>query len=346
MEVFTSVKELRARLDGVEPSGIGFVPTMGALHAGHRSLVERTRKENATVVVSVFVNPTQFNDKNDLKHYPRTPEADARVLEEAGADFVLMPSVEEIYPEPDTRQFDFGLIDKVMEGATRPGHFNGVAQVVSRLFDIVRPRRAYFGEKDFQQIAVIRAMVEQLGLPIEIVECPIVRGEDGLALSSRNTLLDAPHHAGGHDVERRPPHPGLHRRAGGRHPFNRQHPHPIMKFQIEVIKSKIHRVTVTQADLNYVGSITIDEALLEAANIVEGEKVQIMDINNGERFETYTIKGERNSGCICLNGAAARKVQVGDVVIIASYALMDFEQAKQFRPWIVFPDTATNRLVK
>ncbi len=193
MEVFTSVKELRARLDGVEPSGIGFVPTMGALHAGHRSLVERARKENATVVVSVFVNPTQFNDKNDLKHYPRTPEADACVLEEAGADFVLMPSVEEIYPEPDTRQFDFGLIDKVMEGATRPGHFNGVAQVVSRLFDIVRPRRAYFGEKDFQQIAVIRAMVEQLGFPIEIVECPIVRGEDGLALSSRNTLLDAPH---------------------------------------------------------------------------------------------------------------------------------------------------------
>ena len=195
MEVFTSVKELRARLDGVEPSGIGFVPTMGALHAGHRSLVERARKENATVVVSVFVNPTQFNDKNDLKHYPRTPEADARVLEEAGADFVLMPSVEEIYPEPDTRQFDFGLIDKVMEGATRPGHFNGVAQVVSRLFDIVRPARAYFGEKDFQQIAVIKSMVAQLALPIEIVECAIVRGEDGLALSSRNTLLDAAHRA-------------------------------------------------------------------------------------------------------------------------------------------------------
>ena len=117
-----------------------------------------------------------------------------------------------------------------------------------------------------------------------------------------------------------------------------------MKFQIEVIKSKIHRVTVTQADLNYVGSITIDEALMEAANVIEGEKVQIMDINNGERFETYTIKGERNSGCVCLNGAAARKVQVGDVIIIASYALMDFEDAKQFRPWIVFPDTATNRL--
>ena len=195
MKIFTSVKELRAALAKVEPSGIGFVPTMGALHAGHRSLVERARRENDTVVVSVFVNPTQFNDKNDLKHYPRTPEADARTLEEAGADFVLMPSVEEIYPEPDTRVFDFGQVDKVMEGATRPGHFNGVAQVVSRLFDIVRPARAYFGEKDFQQIAVIRAMVAQLALPVEIVECPIVRGEDGLALSSRNQLLDAPHRA-------------------------------------------------------------------------------------------------------------------------------------------------------
>lgn len=195
MKIFTSVKELRAALDRVEPSGIGFVPTMGALHAGHRSLVERARRENDTVVVSVFLNPTQFNDKNDLKHYPRTPEADARTLEEAGADFVLMPSVEEIYPEPDTRVFDFGQIDKVMEGATRPGHFNGVAQVVSRLFDIVRPARAYFGEKDFQQIAVIRAMVAQLNLSVRIVECPIVRGEDGLALSSRNQLLDAEHRA-------------------------------------------------------------------------------------------------------------------------------------------------------
>ena len=195
MKVFESVKELRAELDKAEQSGICFVPTMGALHAGHRSLVERARRENGTVVVSVFVNPTQFNDKNDLKHYPRTPEADARLLEEAGADFVLMPTVEEIYPQPDTRQFDFGLIDKVMEGATRPGHFTGVAQVISRLFDIVRPARAYFGEKDFQQIAVIKSMVTQLALPIEIVECAIVRGEDGLALSSRNTLLDAAHRA-------------------------------------------------------------------------------------------------------------------------------------------------------
>ena len=190
METITNSEELRRALGSRDRSGIGFVPTMGALHAGHRSLVERARRECATVVVSVFVNPTQFNDKTDLKNYPRTPEADLRLLEEVGADYVFMPSVEEVYPEPDTRTFDFGMIDKVMEGATRPGHFNGVAQVVSRLFDLVKPAKAYFGEKDFQQIAVIREMVRQLRIPVEIIPCPIVRGEDGLALSSRNTLLD------------------------------------------------------------------------------------------------------------------------------------------------------------
>ena len=193
METITSREELRRALGSRDRSGIGFVPTMGALHAGHRSLVERARRECATVVVSVFVNPTQFNDKTDLKNYPRTPEADLRLLEEVGADYVFMPSVEEVYPEPDTRTFDFGMIDKVMEGATRPGHFNGVAQVVSRLFDLVKPAKAYFGEKDFQQIAVIREMVRQLRIPVEIIPCPIVRGEDGLALSSRNTLLDTDH---------------------------------------------------------------------------------------------------------------------------------------------------------
>lgn len=193
METITNSEELRRALGSRDRSGIGFVPTMGALHAGHRSLVERARRECATVVVSVFVNPTQFNDKTDLKNYPRTPEADLRLLEEVGADYVFMPSVEEVYPEPDTRTFDFGMIDKVMEGATRPGHFNGVAQVVSRLFDLVKPAKAYYGEKDFQQIAVIREMVRQLRIPVEIIPCPIVRGEDGLALSSRNTLLDTDH---------------------------------------------------------------------------------------------------------------------------------------------------------
>ena len=195
MKTFSKVSDLKQELSKLNPAGIGFVPTMGALHAGHRSLVEMARRECETVVVSVFVNPTQFNDKNDLRNYPRTPEADAALLEAAGADYVLMPSVEEIYPEPDTRQFDFGQIDKVMEGATRPGHFNGVAQVVSRLFDMVQPAKAYFGEKDFQQIAVIKAMVKQLNMSVEIVECPIIRDVDGLALSSRNTLLTPAHRA-------------------------------------------------------------------------------------------------------------------------------------------------------
>ncbi|MBR6544893.1 MAG: pantoate--beta-alanine ligase [Alistipes sp.] len=193
MKVVNNVAALQAALANCPKEGVGFVPTMGALHNGHRSLVERARRENDTVVVSVFVNPTQFNDKNDLKNYPRTPEADCAILEAAGADIVFMPTVEDIYPEPDTRLFDFGLVDKVMEGATRPGHFNGVAQVVSRLFDMVKPARAYFGEKDFQQIAVIKAMVAQLNIDIEIVECVIVRGEDGLALSSRNELLTPEH---------------------------------------------------------------------------------------------------------------------------------------------------------
>lgn len=200
MKTFDKVKELQEELAQYQPSEIGFVPTMGALHAGHRSLVEKARRECKIVVVSVFVNPTQFNDKTDLKNYPRTPEADLAILEEAGADIVLMPTVEEIYPEPDTRQFDFGLIDKVMEGATRPGHFNGVAQVVSRLFDIVKPGKAYFGEKDFQQIAVIKAMVKQLGLELQIVECPIIRDIDGLALSSRNLLLTAEHRAAAPEI--------------------------------------------------------------------------------------------------------------------------------------------------
>ena len=168
---------------------VGLVPTMGALHEGHASLVRRSVAENAVTVVSVFVNPTQFNDKNDLKNYPRNLDADCELLEACGANYVLAPSVEEMYPTPDRRQFEYPPVSTVMEGAHRPGHFNGVCQVVSRLFYIVRPDRAYFGEKDWQQIAVVKAMVRHLQLPVQIVECPIVREADGLAKSSRNTLL-------------------------------------------------------------------------------------------------------------------------------------------------------------
>ena len=190
MEIIRTVAELKAKLDTARKNGsIGLVPTMGALHAGHLSLIQRARSENDTVVVSVFVNPTQFNNPTDLATYPRTEEADTAMLREAGVDYAFIPSVEEIYPEPDTRQFDLGPVAEVMEGAMRPGHFNGVAQIVSKLFDFTRPTRAYFGEKDFQQIAVIRRMAELEGFDLEIVDCPIKREDDGLAMSSRNVRL-------------------------------------------------------------------------------------------------------------------------------------------------------------
>ena len=193
MKLIQTISELRAELDAFRKEGktIGLVPTMGALHAGHASLVKRAVAENDVVVVSDFVNPTQFNDQNDLLKYPRTLEADCALLESCGATLVFAPSVEEMYPEPDTRQFSYAPLDTVMEGKYRPGHFNGVCQVVSKLFLIVAPDRAYFGEKDFQQLAIIREMVRQIKYPfdIQIVGCPIVREEDGLALSSRNARL-------------------------------------------------------------------------------------------------------------------------------------------------------------
>ena len=191
MKLVHTIQELRAELDIQRKAGkkIGLVPTMGALHEGHASLVRRAVAENEIVVVSDFVNPTQFNDKNDLLKYPRTLEADCELLEKEGAAYVFAPSVEEVYPEPDTRQFSYAPLDTVMEGKYRPGHFNGVCQIVSKLFMMVEPDKAYFGEKDFQQLAIIREMVKQMNFPLEIVGCPIVREADGLALSSRNARL-------------------------------------------------------------------------------------------------------------------------------------------------------------
>jgi pantoate--beta-alanine ligase len=193
MEVLKTVKEVQDKVASLRSSGvkIGFVPTMGALHEGHLSLVKQCIADNEICIVSIFVNPTQFNNKEDLIKYPRNLERDSQYLEKAGVNIIFAPSETEIYPKPDTRQFDFGQIDKVMEGVHRPGHFNGVAQVVSRLFDIVKPDRAYFGEKDFQQLAIIRAMVKQLALPVQIIPMPIVRENSGLALSSRNERLTA-----------------------------------------------------------------------------------------------------------------------------------------------------------
>lgn len=191
MKIVTTIKELQTILGEYRAEGktIGLVPTMGALHAGHASLVERSVHENDVTVVSIFLNPTQFNDKTDLEKYPRTLDADCQLLEEVGATIAFAPSVSEVYPEPDTRQFSYPPTDSVMEGAFRPGHFNGVCQIVSKLFTYVDADRAYFGEKDFQQIAVIRRMVADQGFRVEIVPCPVIREESGLARSSRNTLL-------------------------------------------------------------------------------------------------------------------------------------------------------------
>lgn len=195
MKVIRTVEELKSVVGALKAEGksVGLVPTMGALHDGHVSLMEKARGDNDVVVVSVFVNPTQFNNPDDLRTYPRTEEADCARMRDAGVDIAFIPSVEEIYPEPDNRVFDLGKVAEVMEGAMRPGHFNGVAQIVSKLFRMVEPTRAYFGEKDFQQIAVIRRMVEIEGFKnLEIVDCPIKREADGLALSSRNVRL-TPH---------------------------------------------------------------------------------------------------------------------------------------------------------
>lgn len=262
MEIIRSVDLLRDRLAARRENGesVGLVPTMGALHDGHISLVDRARRENDVVVVSVFVNPTQFNNPEDLRTYPRTEEADAARLEAAGVDYAFMPTVEEVYPEPDTRVFDLGPVAEVMEGAMRPGHFNGVAQIVSRLFDMVRPTRAYFGEKDFQQIAVIRRMIETEGINIEIVACPIKREDDGLALSSRNRLLTP---------EQRAVAPGIHK---------------VLKESVEYSRS--HSVKETH------------DMVVERVNALEFCDVEYFEIVNGRTLEAVEGWGTDTVGCI------------------------------------------------
>lgn len=191
MKTITTISQLREEIKTFKAARktIGFVPTMGALHNGHISLVAKSVSQNDITIVSIFVNPTQFNDPSDLQNYPRTLEKDEKLLKQNKCDILFAPSVDEMYPQPDTRTFDFGMLDKVMEGPSRPGHFNGVAQIVSKLFDAVTPDKAYFGEKDYQQLAIIRNMVKQYNYPIQIIGCPIVRENDNLAMSSRNTRL-------------------------------------------------------------------------------------------------------------------------------------------------------------
>ena len=191
MKVFNKIVDLQNALFLARKQGkkIGLVPTMGALHEGHASLITKSIGENDITVVSVFLNPTQFNDQSDFDRYPRTLEADSRLVEACGADYIFAPSVKDIYPSPDARHFEFPPVTTVMEGERRPGHFNGVCQVVSRLFYIVRPDSAYFGEKDWQQIAVVKQLAKYINSNVQIVECPIIRDPDGLAKSSRNSLL-------------------------------------------------------------------------------------------------------------------------------------------------------------
>lgn len=191
MLIFDTKRALNAHLESIKGQNkqTGFVPTMGALHNGHISLINESKKRGLYTICSIFVNPTQFNDRSDLENYPRTPELDIALLEAANCDVVFLPSVGEIYPQEDKRTFDFGNLERILEGKYRPGHFNGVAKVVSILFDIVKPDKAFFGSKDYQQVMIIKALCQQLHLPIQIIPCPILREADGLAMSSRNMRL-------------------------------------------------------------------------------------------------------------------------------------------------------------
>ena len=262
MLIIHKISELQSQLQAERQKGhtIGLVPTMGALHEGHASLVRRSVSENDVTVVSIFLNPTQFNDKADLERYPRTLEADCQLLEQCGAQIAFAPSVEEIYPEPDTRTFSYPPTDSVMEGAMRPGHFNGVCQIVSKLFSYTNPDRAYFGEKDFQQIAVIKRMVADLGFKLQIVPCPVIREESGLARSSRNTLLTADE---------------------------------------RVLAANIYRVMKESLTLNASVQQTHDY-VVDAINAIDGLEVQYFSIVDGDTLADVSSWEESNSivGCI------------------------------------------------
>jgi pantoate--beta-alanine ligase len=191
MLIFKKIAELQEFLSEIKArhKSVGFVPTMGALHQGHLSLIATSKQQCDVTICSIFVNPTQFNDKNDLDRYPRMPDKDIALLQSANCDAVFLPSAEEIYPSEEKGSYDFGYLDKILEGEFRPGHFNGVAQVVKRFFDIIRPTKAFFGSKDYQQVMIVKALVKQIQSPVEIIACPILREADGLAMSSRNALL-------------------------------------------------------------------------------------------------------------------------------------------------------------
>ena len=277
MKVSRTIIELQKCLKELSLSPVGFVPTMGALHEGHISLVKSAISQCPIVVISIFVNPTQFNDKNDLKNYPRTPEGDIALLKNAlrETDIVFTPDVKEIYPEEDMREFHFGNLDNVMEALHRPHHFNGVAQVVSRLFDIVKPDIAFFGQKDFQQLAVVKALVKQTGDKVKITGNPIIREIDGLAMSSRNRLLD----------------PGIRNRASIIYKTLSSANSMIGKYDIPEIKSYIK----------------------DAINNVHGFNVEYFEIVDDTELipltkKTDIRKGKRYYGCIAVQAGKIRLI--------------------------------------
>lgn len=277
MKIINTVAALQQAVTEAKQQGlsVGLVPTMGALHEGHASLIRQSVAENQLTVVSVFVNPTQFNDPKDLQHYPRTFEADAQLIASLGGDVVFAPSVEEVYPQEDTRVFAYPPIDTVMEGARRPGHFNGVCQIVSKLFDMVSPDKAYFGEKDFQQIAVVRAMMRDLGYKFQLVPCPIVREESGLALSSRNALMS--------DEER-------------------------------VLATNIYRTLRESVDYTQSHTVAeTQQFVVEQLNALEGLEVEYYEIVNGETLQSVTSwqDAPHIQGCITVF-CGARPVRLID----------------------------------
>ncbi len=277
MKIIDTVAALQLAVTEAKQQGlsVGLVPTMGALHEGHASLIRQCVAENQLTVVSVFVNPTQFNDPKDLQHYPRTFEADAQLIASLGGDIVFAPSVEEIYPQEDKRVFSYPPIDTVMEGARRPGHFNGVCQIVSKLFDMVSPDKAYFGEKDFQQIAVVRAMMRDLGYKFQLVPCPIVRETSGLALSSRNALMSEDERVLATNIYR--------------------------TLRESVVFSQAHTAEETQ------------QFVVNQLNALEGLEVEYYEIVNGETLQTVTSweDAAQIQGCITVF-CGARPVRLID----------------------------------
>ena len=416
MMVVRAVGELREALQPARRAGhaIGLVATMGALHEGHLSLIARARAECDTVVVSLFVNPAQFNEHADLDRYPRQEGRDRELTELAGADLLFAPSAEEVYPAGFSTSVEvLGLTDR-LEGAVRgSAHFRGVTTVVTKLLNMVAPDVAYFGQKDAQQVIVIRRLVADLNLPVRIEVCPTVREPDGLAMSSRNAHLSPeertralalhaalssrrtavsaagersaeafllardgdearstsspsiwrssspdtlePRHAWRSrrclaaarrlDTTDRQHDPASHRAFSQPQPENENPKEASSQMQRVMLKSKIHRATVTDCDLHYVGSITIDPDLLEAADILEHEQVHVVDVDNGARFETYTIAGERGSGDIKVNGAAARLVHRGDTIIVISYGQYDRAELEHYEPRVVHVEAHTNRII-